>query len=98
VHWPRGVDATVFHPRHRRGAVYAELPGPIWLYVGRVAVEKNLEDFLDLPLPGTKVVVGDGPDVMAALPSRYCVAPPVRNIQRSNDAGFRRSISRCAGL
>jgi glycosyltransferase involved in cell wall biosynthesis len=61
VHWPRGVDATLFHPRHRRSSVYAELPGPIWLYVGRVAVEKNLEDFLDLPLPGTKVVVGDGP-------------------------------------
>jgi glycosyltransferase involved in cell wall biosynthesis len=61
VHWPRGVDATLFHPRHHRSSVYAELPGPIWLYVGRVAVEKNLEDFLDLPLPGTKVVVGDGP-------------------------------------
>jgi glycosyltransferase involved in cell wall biosynthesis len=61
VHWPRGVDATLFHPRHRRGSVYAELPGPIWLYVGRVAVEKNLEDFLDLSLPGTKVIVGDGP-------------------------------------
>jgi glycosyltransferase involved in cell wall biosynthesis len=61
IHWPRGVDATLFHPRHRRSAVYAELPGPIWLYVGRVAVEKNLEDFLALPLPGTKVVVGDGP-------------------------------------
>jgi glycosyltransferase involved in cell wall biosynthesis len=61
VHWPRGVDATLFHPRHRRASVYAELPGPIWLYVGRVAVEKNLEDFLELPLPGTKVMVGDGP-------------------------------------
>ncbi len=61
VHWPRGVDAEVFHPRHRRGDVYADLPGPIWLYVGRVAVEKSLEDFLGLPLPGTKVVVGDGP-------------------------------------
>ena len=61
VHWPRGVDANVFHPRHRRDEVYAGLPGPIWLYVGRVAVEKSLEDFLSLPLPGTKVVVGDGP-------------------------------------
>ncbi|HVU52081.1 MAG TPA: glycosyltransferase family 1 protein [Polyangia bacterium] len=61
VHWPRGVDATLFHPRHRRASVYADLPGPIWLYVGRVAVEKNLEDFLALPLPGTKVMVGDGP-------------------------------------
>jgi glycosyltransferase involved in cell wall biosynthesis len=61
VHWPRGVDANFFHPRHRSGDVYAGLPGPIWLYVGRVAVEKSLEDFLGLPLPGTKVVVGDGP-------------------------------------
>jgi glycosyltransferase involved in cell wall biosynthesis len=61
VHWPRGVDADVFSPAHRRGDVYAGLPGPIWLYVGRVAIEKNLEDFLALPLPGTKVVVGDGP-------------------------------------
>src|SRR5450432_3124440 len=61
VHWPRGVDADVFHPAHRRDDVYAGLPGPIWLYVGRVAVEKSLEDFLKLPLPGTKVVVGDGP-------------------------------------
>ena len=41
----------------------ARLPyeGPIWLYVGRVAVEKNIEAFLALDLPGTKVVVGDGP-------------------------------------
>ncbi|HEX4960830.1 MAG TPA: glycosyltransferase family 1 protein [Thermoanaerobaculia bacterium] len=61
VHWPRGVDATVFHPRHREASVYAGLPRPIWLYVGRVAVEKSLEDFLALPLRGTKVVVGDGP-------------------------------------
>ena len=61
VHWPRGVDADVFNPAHRRDDVYAGLPGPIWLYVGRVAVEKSLEDFLKLPLPGTKVVVGDGP-------------------------------------
>ncbi|HEY0782339.1 MAG TPA: glycosyltransferase family 1 protein [Thermoanaerobaculia bacterium] len=61
VHWPRGVDAAAFHPRFRSGSVYAGLPRPIWLYVGRVAVEKSLEDFLRLPLPGTKVVVGDGP-------------------------------------
>jgi glycosyltransferase involved in cell wall biosynthesis len=60
VHWPRGVDTERFHPRHRRTDTY-ELPGPIWLYVGRVTVEKRLEDFLELPLRGTKVVVGDGP-------------------------------------
>jgi glycosyltransferase involved in cell wall biosynthesis len=61
IHWPRGVDASVYHPSRRRGDVYDGRPGPIWLYVGRVAVEKSLEDFLGLPLPGTKVVVGDGP-------------------------------------
>jgi glycosyltransferase involved in cell wall biosynthesis len=61
VHWPRGVDSAFFNPEHRRGDVYQGLPGPIWLYVGRVAVEKSLEDFLALPLDGTKVVVGDGP-------------------------------------
>jgi len=61
VHWPRGVDTEVFNPAHRRASVYEGLPGPIWLYVGRVAYEKSLEDFLSLPLPGTKVVVGDGP-------------------------------------
>jgi glycosyltransferase involved in cell wall biosynthesis len=60
VHWPRGVDAEIFHPRHRRDELY-DLPRPIWLYVGRIAIEKSLEDFLALPLPGSKVVVGDGP-------------------------------------
>jgi glycosyltransferase involved in cell wall biosynthesis len=61
VHWPRGVDALHFHPDKRRANVYETLAGPIWLYVGRVAVEKSLEDFLKLPLEGTKVIVGDGP-------------------------------------
>ena len=61
VHWPRGVDALRFHPDRRRAEVYRDLPGPIWLYVGRVAIEKSLEDFLELPLEGTKVIVGDGP-------------------------------------
>jgi glycosyltransferase involved in cell wall biosynthesis len=60
VHWPRGVDGINFRPDRRRAEIY-QLPGPIWLYVGRVAIEKSLEDFLSLPLPGTKVVVGDGP-------------------------------------
>src|ERR1700716_766012 len=57
VLWPRGVDAGQFHPR----AVDLGLPRPVFLCVGRVAVEKNLEAFLDLDLPGTKVIVGDGP-------------------------------------
>ncbi len=45
-------------------------PKPIWLYVGRIAVEKNLEQFLKLDLPGTKVLVGDGP-ARADLEARY---------------------------
>jgi glycosyltransferase involved in cell wall biosynthesis len=57
VLWPRGVDAGLFHPR----ASDLGLPRPIFLSVGRVAIEKNLDAFLGLDLPGTKVVVGDGP-------------------------------------
>jgi glycosyltransferase involved in cell wall biosynthesis len=57
VLWPRGVDTSIFHPRD----VDLCLPKPVFLCVGRVAVEKNLEAFLSLDLPGTKVIVGDGP-------------------------------------
>lgn len=56
--WSRGVDHTLFRPRP--GADLG-LPRPIFLSVGRVAIEKNLEAFLKLDLPGSKVVVGDGP-------------------------------------
>jgi glycosyltransferase involved in cell wall biosynthesis len=66
VLWPRGVDASHFHPR----AVDLGLPRPVFLCVGRVAVEKNLEAFLDLDLPGTKVIVGDGP-ARSALERNY---------------------------
>src|SRR3954466_15035042 len=55
--WSRGVDTSLFHPR----TVDLCLPQPVFLCVGRVAVEKNLEAFLDLDLPGTKLIVGDGP-------------------------------------
>ena len=66
VLWSRGVDTALFHPR----AIDLCLPVPVFLSVGRVAVEKNLEAFLDLDLPGTKVVVGDGP-ARAALERKY---------------------------
>jgi glycosyltransferase involved in cell wall biosynthesis len=61
--WRRGVDVELFNPAKRAiaGGVYKDLPRPIFVYVGRVAVEKNIESFLSLDLPGTKVVVGDGP-------------------------------------
>jgi len=69
IHWPRGVDTTHFRPDQRRDGIY-DLPRPVWLYVGRVAVEKTLDDFLRLALPGTKVVVGDGPS-RAELQRRF---------------------------
>jgi glycosyltransferase involved in cell wall biosynthesis len=61
--WSRGVEVDLFHPSKRgvEGGVYKDLQGPIWAYVGRVAVEKNIEAFLELDLPGSKVVVGGGP-------------------------------------
>ena len=66
VLWPRGVDTRHFHPR----AVDLGLPRPVFLCVGRVAVEKNLEAFLALNLPGSMVVIGDGPQ-KAELERRY---------------------------
>lgn len=60
--WPRGVDAQAFRPRQEISHAGAlDLPRPIFLTVGRVAVEKNIEAFLTLKLPGSKLVVGDGP-------------------------------------
>lgn len=56
--WSRGVDTTLFSPE-KRGDL--GLSAPIFLYVGRVSVEKSVEDFLKLDLPGSKVIVGDGP-------------------------------------
>ncbi len=58
MRWSRGVDHELFRPRQ---SSVLDLPRPIFLYVGRVAVEKNLAAFLSLDLPGSKVVVGDGP-------------------------------------
>ncbi len=66
VLWSRGVDTSLFHPR----PVDLCLPDPVFLCVGRVAVEKNLEAFLALDLPGTKLIVGDGP-ARAALERKY---------------------------
>ncbi len=65
--WTRGVDTQLFTPQ---GATPLDLPRPIFLSAGRVAVEKNLEAFLSLDLPGSKVVVGDGPQ-LAELRQRF---------------------------
>ena len=59
VLWSRGVDTELFRPRGRDHLPYRARSS---LYLGRVAVEKNVAAFLDLDLPGTKVVIGDGPD------------------------------------
>jgi glycosyltransferase involved in cell wall biosynthesis len=69
--WSRGVDTGLFHPRDKSFLLY---PRPINLYVGRVAVEKNIEAFLSLELAGTKVVVGGGPQTKT-FKARY---PDVR--------------------
>jgi len=58
--WTRGVDTGLFRPREKG---FLSDPRPISMYVGRVAVEKNIEAFLKLALPGTKYVVGDGPQL-----------------------------------
>jgi len=70
--WARGVDTVLFNPDKKEAPddVYAGLERPIWINVGRVAVEKNLKSFLDLDLPGTKVIVGDGPQ-LAELKKSY---------------------------
>ena len=71
--WGRGVDRTLFTPHGPVDAAIAALPRPVMLAVGRVAVEKNLEAFLAADLPGTKVVVGDGP-AFAELRARFPTA------------------------
>jgi len=65
--WSRGVDTELFRPREKS---FLDLPRPVWIYFGRVAVEKSVEDFLRLDLPGTKLVVGDGP-AAARLRARH---------------------------
>lgn len=60
VIWQKGVDTELFNPVRREPLAY---DGPVFLYVGRVAVEKNIEAFVSLDLPGTKLVVGGGPSL-----------------------------------
>lgn len=67
IPWTRGVDTQLFKPSRRSPNGY---DGPVQLYVGRVAVEKNIEAFLETNVPGTKLVVGDGP-AMKRLQGQY---------------------------
>jgi hypothetical protein len=65
--WTRGVNTDLFRPER---AINLDLPRPIFVSMGRVAVEKNLEAFLSLDLPGSKVVIGEGPQ-LAELRHRF---------------------------
>jgi glycosyltransferase involved in cell wall biosynthesis len=65
--WTRGVDTELFRPRAKD---FIDAPRPISICVGRVAVEKNVEAFLALDIPGTKFVVGGGP-MLDTLRRRY---------------------------
>ncbi|GGB19052.1 GDP-mannose-dependent alpha-mannosyltransferase [Sphingomonas metalli] len=90
--WGRGVDLSSFTPAGERHPEIAAMAGPVLLHVGRVAPEKNIEAFLALDVPGTKVVVGDGP-ARAGLEQRYPQArflgalhgPPLAAAYRSAD-------------
>ncbi|MCC0019814.1 MAG: glycosyltransferase family 1 protein [Nitratireductor sp.] len=70
IRWTRGVDHEQFNPSRRNMEWLSSYPRPFFVNVGRVAIEKNLDAFLDLDLPGTKIVVGDGPD-LARLKREY---------------------------
>lgn len=67
ANWQRGVDTELFRPRSKD---FLRLPRPIAAYVGRVAVEKNVDAFLRMPWQGAKIVIGDGPE-RARLQSQY---------------------------
>jgi len=67
VQWPLGVDTELFRPGDK---TYIRDQRPVFMFVGRVAIEKNVEAFLRLDLPGTKYVIGDGPQ-RRELESRY---------------------------
>ena len=68
--WRRGVDLERFHPREAAHPGLEGLTRPVMAYLGRLAVEKNIDAFLGLDLPGTQLVIGDGPE-RAALAARY---------------------------
>jgi glycosyltransferase involved in cell wall biosynthesis len=83
VVWQRGVDTQLFSPAKRlESGPKVPWPRPLFVYAGRVAVEKNIDAFLKLDLPGTKIVVGEGPQ-RAALQAAY---PDIPFLGRVSDA------------
>lgn len=94
VSWAHGVDTQAFQPRGKNSLpVLHGIPRPCHMYVGRVTVDKNIPAFLDLDLPGSKVVVGDGPD-REKLMRRY---PDVKFIIVNGDDELSRAYS-CADV
>lgn len=90
VPWSRGIDLNRFRP----ATVHQDLaPRPIWIYVGRVAVEKNIEAFLKLDLPGTKWIVGGGPQ-LAPLRRKYPDARFFGSVEHE-ELAFRYSQADC---
>jgi glycosyltransferase involved in cell wall biosynthesis len=81
--WTRGVDTELFRPDR---AIALEFPRPIFICLGRVAVEKNLDAFLSLDLPGTKVVIGKGP-MEAELKARYPAVKFLGQLENGTLAG-----------
>lgn len=89
MRWSRGVDTTLFSPMRSR---VLDMPRPISLFVGRVAVEKNIEAFLALDIPGSKVVVGEGParaELQARFPEAHFIGlregPALADVYASSD-------------
>ncbi|HSD97571.1 MAG TPA: glycosyltransferase family 1 protein [Sulfuricaulis sp.] len=85
-YWSRGVNSELFRPRIKS---YLDANRPIYLYMGRVAIEKNIEAFLKLDLPGTKYVVGSGPD-LETLRRKY---PAVRFTGYKSDEELAKHIA-----
>lgn len=84
--WTRGVNHDLFRPSDRG---FLDFPRPILLYAGRLAIEKGIEDFLNLDMPGTKVLVGDGPE-HARFEQRY---PKAVFLGYRHDAEYARTVA-----
>src|SRR5262249_22170300 len=89
--WTRGVDTDLFRPDR---AVKLDFPRPIFVCLGRVAIEKNLNAFLSLDLPGTKMVIGTGPQEQD-LRRRY---PDVKFLGRLENCMLPRHLAAAAAF